>query len=47
MGRKFVPISKGDTKYRLYLTDIKKIHKSRGKSLPPVPDFEKKDVSSQ
>jgi hypothetical protein len=47
MGKKFVQIQKRNLKYRLFLVDIKKVHKVTVKKFPPIPVFEQKDVSGE
>ncbi len=47
MGKKFVPIQTKNHKYRLFLTDIKKVHKCPIKKTPKIPDFLKNDVSNE
>ena len=44
MGRAFVSIRKGKTIYKLYVPDIKKIHKLTRKVTPPLPKFEEKEL---
>ncbi len=45
MGKKFVPIQRRNMKYKLFLADIKNVHKFHIKKTPAIPDFTKKDVS--
>ena len=40
MGKKtYVIVAKGKLKYKLYMSDIKKIHKMNKRITPKVPDF--------
>lgn len=40
MGRSFVTMSTGMKSYKLYVPDIKKIHKVNRKRTPALPSFE-------
>lgn len=45
MGRKYVPVAAGQRTYKLYINDIKMIHKFDKKKRPPLPKYDG-DVSS-
>lgn len=47
MGKKFVPIQRRNYKYKLFLIDIKKLHKYTVRKTPALPGFEKNDVSTE
>ncbi len=47
MGKKFVPVQMAARKYRLFLADIKKVSKCYIKKTPPIPSFEKNDVTAE
>ena len=46
MAKKFVPLSRENIKYRLFLADIRKVYKYKERKLPMVPAFDEKDVSN-
>lgn len=47
MGKKFVPIQRRNHKYKLFLADIRSVHKCPVKKTPLLPPFDKNDVSTE
>ena len=47
MGKKFVPLSVQNSKIRLYLDDIQKVHKIKQRKLPTLPDYKSECFSNQ
>ena len=45
--KKYVPLKKRNREYRLYLDDIKKVHKLISKPRPPLPPFDHEEKSVQ
>jgi len=39
MAKKYVPMQRSSLKYKLYVQDIKKIHRTIQKQLPAIPNF--------
>lgn len=40
MGRKFIPAEAASKQRKIFLDDLKKIHKRRVKTVPAIPRFE-------
>ena len=47
MGRKFIPVTAGSNQYKVFLKDIKYIHKFNNKKRPPLPKYDKEVVLTQ
>lgn len=41
MGRKYIPVTTGDSQYKVFLKDVKIIHKMAKKKRPPLPKYDR------
>ena len=45
MAKKFVPLVKRNSSYKLYVTDIKKVHRMVRKATPAIPKYSEEEPS--